>query len=333
MKILCATDLLPKSEAAIERAALLTDGLGADLTLMHVVAPVESDRVLEQTLQMALGHMKSRTRPPLWRAGRKPNVAVRTGSPARLILDTIVQSKVGLTILGPHRKRPLRDALEGTIAEKILASRKCPVLVVQREPAGPYRRVLLALDTSDASASAIRVAESLVLTPEADARVVHAHEPPYEGMLHYAGIGADSIAGYAAGWSREAATAIRDLLKHESADFARYHVRVEQSPPASAILRAANLHQADLLVLGTRGGGRLHRALLGSVANRVLHDAACDVLIVPEGSIGTAKRKSLLGTHRSRAVSGEQPGAMQQRAPDPVETAVSVMSNQLVRPA
>ena len=333
MKLLCATDLLPKSEAAIARAGLLTDQLGADLTLLHVVAPTESERALEQTLQMALGHMKSRAQRPFWRAVRKPNVAVRTGSPARLILDTIAQSKVGLIVLGPHRQRPLRDALEGTIAEKVLASRRCPVLVVQREPVGRYRRVLLALDTSDASASAIRAAESLVLTPEAEARVVHAHEPPYEGMLHYAGIGADSIAGYAAGWSREAATAVRDLLKYESADFARYDIRVEQSPPASAILRAVDLHQADLLVMGTRGGGRLHRALLGSVANRVLHNASCDVLIVPESSVGASKRKSVPGAYRSRALLGEPPRPMQQQAPDQVATAVSVMSDQLSRPA
>jgi universal stress protein E len=307
MKLLCATDLLPKSEAAIARAGLLADQLGADLTLLHVVAPVGSERALEQTLQMALGHMRSRAQPPLWRAQRLPNVAVRTGSPARLILDTIGQSKTGLVVLGPHRKRPLRDALEGTIAEKALASRKCPVLVVQREPLGHYRRVLLALDTSDASAAAIRAAEALVLTPEVQARIVHAHEPPYEGMLHYAGIGAESIAGYAAGWSRETAMAIRDLLEHESTDFARYDIRIEQSPPASAILRAVDLHQADLLVMGTRGGGRLHRALLGSVANRVLHDAACDVLIVPGGSVNASRRESQPGAHRSRAVPAEPP--------------------------
>ena len=40
MRILCATDLLAKSEAAIARAASISDELGADLTLLHgVVAP------------------------------------------------------------------------------------------------------------------------------------------------------------------------------------------------------------------------------------------------------------------------------------------------------
>jgi universal stress protein E len=300
MRILCATDLLLKSEAAIERAGLLADHLGADLTLLHVVVPGESERALEQTLQTAVAHMKSRAQPPLWRAQCAPNLAVRAGNPARLILDTATQSKARLLILGPHRKRPLRDAFEGTIAAKALASRRCPVLVVQDEARAPYRRVLLALDLSDASASAIRAAESLVLTPDVDATVVHAHEPPYQGMLHYADVGTDTVARYADSWRREARRAVRDLLKYESAHFGRYDILIEQQPAALGILGAIQRYAPDLLVMGTQGGGRLRRALVGSVANRVLHETSCDVLIVPNGSSGTPRSESVLGERRLR---------------------------------
>jgi nucleotide-binding universal stress UspA family protein len=40
----------------------------------------------------------------------------------------------------------------------------------------------------------------------------------------------------------------------------------------------------DLLVLGTRGHGRIRRALLGSTAHEVLRETECDVLLVPEGA-------------------------------------------------
>lgn len=298
MRVLCATDLLPKSEPAIERAGLVADQLGADLTLLHIVVPGESERALEQTLTTAVARMTSRAQPPLWQGRRTPDVAVRAGNPARIILDAVAQSKARLLVLGPHRKRPLRDAFEGTIAEKALTARNCPLLVVRDEARSSYRRILLALDLSDASASAVRAAESLVIAPEADLAIVHAHEPPYQGMLHYADVGMDSAVRYANSWRREARRAVRDLLKYEGADFARYDILVEQQPAAVGILRAIKRYRPDLLVMGTAGGGRLRRALVGSVANRVLHEAACDALIVPDGSFGVPHSKTVLGERR-----------------------------------
>ncbi len=61
------------------------------------------------------------------------------------------------------------------------------------------------------------------------------------------------------------------------------------TPEASAILRAIGHYGPDLIVMGTRGRGRLRRALLGSVANRVLHEPSCDALIVPEGAFGAPR--------------------------------------------
>jgi nucleotide-binding universal stress UspA family protein len=299
MRVVCATDLLPRSEAAVERASLVADQLGADLTLLHVVAPGESERALEQTLQAAVSQMKSRSQPPMWRGQRVPNVVIRAGSPARIIRETTAHSKAQLLVLGPHRKRPIRDTFEGTIAEKALTARTCPLLVVQDEPRSSYRRILLALDLSETSAGAIRAAESLVLSPDADATIVHAFEPPYQGMLHYADVGLASAARYAISWKREARTAVRDLLKYESADFTRYDILIEQLPTAVGILHTIERYKPDLLVMGTSGGGRLRRALVGSVANRVLHEANCDALIVPEGSFGVPQSKRVLGERRA----------------------------------
>jgi nucleotide-binding universal stress UspA family protein len=299
MRILCAADLLSRTDAAIARAGILSDQLGADLTLLHVVVPGESQMALEQTLQHASYEMQSRVRPPRWRAERSPSVAVHTGIAASIILDAAARSDVRLLVLGPHRKRPLRDALEGTIAEKALAARSCPVLVVRNEARDPYRRALLALDESDASASAIRAAESLVLTPEMSATVVHAHRPPYGGMLYSADVGPETIRRYTDNWKRDANQAVRELLSLESNDASRYAIHIEQKPAAPGILQAIEYFSPDLLVMGTRGGGRLRRALVGSVANRVLHETDCDVLIVPEGSVGKARSKVEFGGRRS----------------------------------
>jgi nucleotide-binding universal stress UspA family protein len=288
MRLLSVTDLLPKSESSTDRAGLLADELGAELSLLHVVSPVASERVLEQSLQIAIGRMKSRVRSPLWHAETTPDVVVRPGNPARVILDTIARETPDLVIMGPHERRGVVDALQGTIAEKIVSARNCPVLVVQRSAKTAYRNVLLALDVAAGSRAAVRAAERFVLTDGAQATAIHACASADHAVLQAADMGAAGV-GFHADCSPGAAnTAMRDLLERESADPGRYELVVTQGNPLPTILRAIGKRQPDLLVMGTRGDGRMRRAVLGSVANQLLKVAPCDILIVP--SVSEASR-------------------------------------------
>jgi len=280
-RLLCATDLLPKSEAAIDRAALLAQEMGADLSLLHVVSPVTSERALEQSLQTAIARMKARARPPLWRGRALPNVIVRAGNPAKVILDTIAGEAPDLFIIGPHRKRGVLDAPQGTVAEKAVSARRCPVLIVQQRASSPYRNVLLALDDADASRRAVRVAERLVLRDAAQATVIHACASLRHGVLHAAGGEAPAVTFATDCAPNEATATMRELLAQESADPARYALIVVDGTALPTIKHAIDSVQPDLLVMGTRGEGRMRRAVFGSVANQLLRIAPCDTLIVP----------------------------------------------------
>ena len=77
---------------------------------------------------------------------------------------------------------------------------------------------------------------------------------------------------------------MRTLLEQEGADSTRYELVVAEGNPVRTIRRAIETRKPDLLVIGTRGDGRMRRAVLGSVANQLLKVAACDVLIVPRGA-------------------------------------------------
>ena len=284
MRLLVATDLLPKSESAIDRAGLLADELDAELSLLHVVSPVSSERVLEQSLQMAIARMKSRVRSPLWRARTIPDVVVRAGNPARVMLETIAREEPDLLIVGPHERRGVVDALQGTIIEKVVSARRCPVLVVQQNASANYRQVLLALDVAAGSRAAVRAAERLVLRDGARAAAIHACTSPDHAVLQLPGTEGSGVALHTDCSAGTVSAAMRELLEQESADPKRYDLIVSNGNPLPAIMRAIETRQPDLLVLGTRGDGRMRRAVLGSVANQVLKLAPCDMLIVPQGT-------------------------------------------------
>lgn len=284
MRLLVATDGLPKSEFAIDRAGLLADELDAELSLLHVVSPVSSERVLEQSLQMAIARMKSRVRSPMWHAKTTPDVVVRAGNPSRVIMDTIGRDEPDLLIVGPHERRGVVDALQGTIIEKAVSARRGPVLVVQQSASTSYQNVLLALDVAAGSRAAVRAAERFVLRGGARVAAIHACALPDHAVLQIPGAEGAGAALHADCSPATASVAMREILERESADPKRYEPIVADGNPLPTIMRAIETRQPDLLVVGTRGDGRMRRAVLGSVANQLLKAAPCDILIVPQGT-------------------------------------------------
>ena len=81
---------------------------------------------------------------------------------------------------------------------------------------------------------------------------------------------------------------------------------VEAGAPAPTILRYAETHGIELLVVGTHGYTGFTRALLGSVAERVARTAPCPVLTVPP----TAEPRSFpAGTSNAAARPPDTEGA------------------------
>ncbi|NJM40450.1 MAG: universal stress protein, partial [Anaerolineae bacterium] len=70
------------------------------------------------------------------------------------------------------------------------------------------------------------------------------------------------------------------LQAHQAQLTCPSELEVVAGDPAEEIVRLANIHQADLIVIGNRGLTGVNRILQGSVSSQVVGDAHCSVMVV-----------------------------------------------------
>ena len=90
-------------------------------------------------------------------------------------------------------------------------------------------------------------------------------------------LGAAEIAAYHAEESRKVLDPIDRFLKRHKIT---YQTQAVVGSPTAEILRVAKREKAHMIVMGTHGQGLLSRALMGSVAQRVVADCEIPVLLV-----------------------------------------------------
>jgi nucleotide-binding universal stress UspA family protein len=142
------------------------------------------------------------------------------------------------------------------------------------------QRILVPTDLSDFAAGAIRWAALLQRRLGGRITVLYANQPyvPFDIM--------EGPAAYALQTSVE----FRDRLTRDLAEWVERYLpedgeavetRIVDQAPAQAILETADAVDADLIVIGTHGRTGWRRALLGSVAEKVIHHADRAVLCIP----------------------------------------------------
>lgn len=138
-----------------------------------------------------------------------------------------------------------------------------------------FKKILCATDGSTRSEGALALAGTLAVDADAILEVVH--------VIEYLG------AGRAAGLdARCDEPEIRARVQEQTAALAqrgvqsRTHLpRAIKSHTAQKIAELARDLDADLIVVGSRGHSVLTGAILGSVTQRLMHEASCPVLALP----------------------------------------------------
>lgn len=287
MRTLVAVDLSPASDDALRMAVTLR-AKGAPLAVCHVMPKLTSIQPLFP--QMAAGELAQLAELPVRvEESLRQHVREVTGlgsADYELFVDQGIDYaevarraelwRADRIIVGTSGASGLKRVL-GSVAERIVRYAPCAVLCVRAHDAkGP---VIAATDLSSPSVPAMKAAVEEAARRGAALIVAYAVE------LSGVSLASLALAPLVGNFIRPDAVANEKLLAHETiaAHLSELGAEAEivipeGGPAATSIVRLAEDRGASLLVVGTRGRTGLARLALGSVAERIIREAPCDVL-------------------------------------------------------
>jgi nucleotide-binding universal stress UspA family protein len=278
--ILVATDFSAGAAEALRQAHTLAAELRTPLVVGHVIPEAYRVRVLfphsagidaatQRDLQAKAeeaAHVQIRT--ALGQDAEPLELRFESGSPHAGILKLADQNGAALIVIGP-----------GATAQRVARSAHRTVLVARPSPSGGV--VLGASDFSDPSLPALRLAAAEAERRQARLRLIHCLDIDASAYLAAACAPGVLVAPpFPDGAVKEMETEARERLRTVGGDTGADLVVVQHSP-LSAITDEATRTPTSLVVVGTHGRSGLARLALGSVAETVMRNAPCSVLVVP----------------------------------------------------
>jgi len=274
-KILCPTDFSTGSQFAARVAGRIAKRHGAEIVLAHVWDP--GDYGLrggaEDIVAKLRDHLAIEARSLAELTTTKVTSELATGVPWRELVALADRAHADLIVTGTHGRGAIARVLLGTVATRLVRHAPVPVLVArEREHVPAFRHVLVPVDFSEDSRVAVELASSYVELG-GSITLVHVIEMP----LTYGGspteLGAQILERDAQRQLGAWADELRAKVGVTVATLMRF------GPVAAEILDLLGAGEFDLAVTGSHGRTGLKRALLGSVAEKVVRHAPCAILV------------------------------------------------------
>jgi universal stress protein E len=196
------------------------------------------------------------------------------------ILRVAVERSPDLIVMGSRGLGPLSSVVIGSTARTLALLSPVPVLIVRGRGTAP-RRVLVAVDGSEASQAALSAFARLPLVTESVVELLHVlpvHD--WSDLL----VRGEELAELREAQERDETDAADRLLQSSAKSLPKgVEIRTakERGAVADTIRAHADALDADLIVLGSRGQSGPRRPFWGSTAERVITSAGCSVLVAP----------------------------------------------------
>ena len=193
-------------------------------------------------------------------------------TPARALLEA--GDEADLLVLGARGIGGFEGLLLGSVSERVAQNATRPVAVVRAATPVRTGRVVVGVDGSARSLAALRWAAAEAIARDADLDVVHAWRWPMMAMVAPSRSMVIDLST-----AEEAGRSVLDRALEDPAVMnARIRRRLSSKSAAHALVDLAA--GAGLVVVGSRGLGRVTGALLGSVSRQLLPHAPCPVVVI-----------------------------------------------------
>jgi len=269
-KILFATDCSESARAALEVAAVFARKFDARIHAVHVTPlhepdPEQSEKRLAEAVPAAFDDVVDERR------------LVRAVSPELGIIHEARDTHCDLIAVGTHGLTGLKHVLLGSVAERVVQLAPCSVLT-HRAGDVTFERILCPVDFSKLSNDLLERAGAAARAFGAELLAVHVIEPIlYPVEYGMAPVPAGDLESKV---SQTALERLEELVAESAGGETRTRCKVVLGRAESRIVDLVEEENADLIVMSTHGLTGIKHAFLGSVAERVVRQASCPVLIV-----------------------------------------------------
>lgn len=280
-RMLVATDFSPGASTALRWATRLASHHQAELILAHAVV---NDGVDDATTGQSIddvehdlavqSHVASTV-------GLKVSIAWKVGEAYRAILDLAKEHKADVIVLANRAHGTVARLFMGSTATQVVRHSEIPVIAVPPEADdmnNGCQTILVATDFSETAHAAASWARSVAACMASPRKIIVAHAhlaavvPAVEPGFITPAMLEDDVAASQAQLEREV-----DALRQPGFDVEGVLL---DGPAASAVLDLAHSRGVDMIAMGTHGRSGINRMLVGSVAERVMHNASCPILTI-----------------------------------------------------
>jgi len=271
--VVAGVDLTAMGRRVADRARLVAEAQTAGLTLVHVLEPVGEAMIDPGLAAIMREHQRAEAENlAQWcrdRSSIPVTLEVAKGTPSWELASRAKHAD--LVVVGSST---IDAFTAGPVARRVARKSTADTLIVRRQPRVPYRRIVAAVDFSEASR--VAVDRSMELFPDSDLTVLYSLPSRFDPILSNAGLFAEEIEA-SRGTRLEAAV---DRMAEFAQDWnGQLRTMIADGPPTETIDEVVRRRNADLVVVGNRGATATRMVLLGTVAEGLVSQAPCDVLV------------------------------------------------------